>query len=416
MKVIKKMINNIPVTFIKTKKFKSIAGALYFTSSATNEKITTRALLRDILIYNTKKYPTNEELNINCLENYDAYYGVSSSRTGNSFTNSFCFRTLEDEYTKKGNLKKVIDTFCEIIFNPNVKNNGFDKKSFETRQKKIKESYEKLKENQRAYAEHRILNYLNQNKAYSYKLSLETLNKITPESLYEEYLDMINNSYVSLIIVGNVDENDSVYEKIPNNIKTNIKYHLDLYINNDDEKEKENVKETANGTQNVLQLIYYLKNMNHYELNYVMPIYKMILGGGGSSRLFDSVREKNSLAYYCFARYEKDDNILEVITGIEKENYEKAIKIIKEEKDKMSSISEEELENAKKELVSSLLESQDNIFNVMGRKRTEDVFNLPSIEEYLEKLNDVNKEEVENINKKVQLGLCYFLQGSDNNE
>lgn len=416
MKIIEKVINNIPVTFIKTTKFKSIAGALYFTSPVDEKKITTRMLLRDVLVHSTKKYKTNEELNINCLENYDAYYGASTSRNGNLFSNSFAFRTLEDNYTEKGNLEKVIDTFCEIVFNPNVISNKFEQKGFDIKKKIIKESYEKIKESQRVYAEHSILKYLNQNKAYSYDLNLDILNDITPESLYDEYLDMINNSSVSIIIAGNVDENDTIYEKIVKNIKSNINYDMDIYINNDDEKRQDDVIETSSGTENVLQLVYYLKNMSDYELHYVMPIYKMILGGGGSSRLFDSVREKNSLAYYCFARYEKDDKTMEVITGIEKKNYEKAVKIIEEEKEKMNSITEEEVEDTKKELISSLLESLDNIFNVIGRVRTEEVFNIPGIDEFIDKFNGVTKEEIESLNKKIELGLIYFLEGCDNIE
>ena len=38
MKIIEKIINGIPVTFIKTKKFKSIAGVLCFDSFVTEEK------------------------------------------------------------------------------------------------------------------------------------------------------------------------------------------------------------------------------------------------------------------------------------------------------------------------------------------------------------------------------------------
>lgn len=416
MKIINKTINDISVTFLKTNKFKSIVGALYFKSPVTKEKMTTRKLLRSIMIDSCKKYNTSEKLNINGLENYDAYYSAGASRIGNYFYNTFKFETLEDKYTTKGNLKNVIETFCEIVFNPNVDNNEFNKESFDMKFKRLKESYERTKENQRAYAQRRILTHLNQKKAYSYDFDLDILNDITPKSLYKEYQDMINNSEVSLIIAGNVDENDKIYEKITSNIKSNVKYDLDLYINNNDEKNEEKIKEEkSSGTQNVLQMVCYLKNMSIYELNYVMPIYSNILGGGATSRLFNSVREENSLAYYCFSRYEKDDNILEIITGIEKDNLKKAINIIKEELKNMSDIKQEEIDLSKKELSSSLKESQDNIFNVLGRFHNEKIFSLPNIEEFLEKLNKVTKEDVENINKKVELGLIYFLQGCDNN-
>lgn len=416
MDIINKVINNVNVTFIKTKKFKSIAGILYFESFVTRKKMTTRTFLRNMLIYNTKKFPTNEDLNTNCLENFDASFGANSYRTGDIYTNSFYFKTLQDEYTKEGNLENVVDTFCEIVFNPNVIDGQFDKKSFDNRKKKLKEFYERIKENQRDYAEHRIIKFLNQNKEYSYQFEIEELEKITPSSLYKEYQDMIDNSKVSLLLVGNIDENDKVYEKITEKIKNNINHNFKLYINNDDEQKTEDVIETSTGTQAVLHILYYLKNMTDYEINYVMPIYKMIFGAAGSSRLFDVVREKNSLAYYCFARLEKDDNTLEVLAGIEEKNYDKTIKLIDEEFDKMSTIKEEEIENAKKELISSLLESQDNILNVISRKKTEQVYNLPDYDGYIKQLETVSKGDVENINKKIHFGFRYFLKGSDNNE
>ena len=153
--------------------------------------------------------------------------------------------------------------------------------------------------------------------------------------------------------------------------------------------------------------------MSEYELNYVMPLYRIILGGSGNSRLFDSVREKNSLAYYCFARLEKDDNLLEIITGIEKENYQRAVKIIKEELKKMEKITDEELNTAKKELISSLLESMDYIDNIVARYHNEKLFGLPNVNDFIKKLNGVTKEEVENVSKRVILKLSYFLKESD---
>lgn len=414
MKIIEKIINGIPVTFIKTKKFKSIAGVLCFDSFVTEEKMTTGPLLRDVLIYSTKKFDTPEKLNINSLENFGAAIGANAYRIGNMYTNSFYFQTLEDKYTEAGNLDNVIDTFCEIIFNPNVENGSFEEKDFKNRKKRIKESYERLKENQRAYAEYRVVKHLNKNKAYSYELDLDILNEITPKSLYENYNSMINNSRVSLLIIGDIDENDDGYNKIINRVKSNTNHKFDMYISNDDEEQKDDIIETSTGTQAVLHNLYYLKNMSKYELDYVLPIYRIIFGGS-SSRLFNTVREEHSLAYYCFARTEKDDAILEVIAGIEEKNYGKAIKIIEEEKNKMNKVTEEEIKNAKKELISSLLESQDDILNIISRKKNEIDFNLPNMSEYINKINNVKKEEVENINNKIHLGFRYFLKGSDNN-
>ena len=74
MKIIKKIINNVPVTFIITKKFKSVAGALVFKRKITRKKFVSSSFLRMLMLENTKKYNTFAKLNINAMENYDAYY------------------------------------------------------------------------------------------------------------------------------------------------------------------------------------------------------------------------------------------------------------------------------------------------------------------------------------------------------
>lgn len=415
MKIVKKVINNVPVTFIITKKFKSVAGALVFKRKISRKKFVVSSFLRMIMTENTKKYDTSAKLSIRAMENYDAYYCINNRRDGNYLSNSFCFKTLNDKYTEENNLSKVIDTFNEIIFNPNVNDNMFDKNTFDKKYKELEISIKRRKENQRNYASHRLCNLLNQDKAYSYDIELSDLKEITPKSLYEDYVDMIENSSVELFLAGDINPDDKVFESIVKNIKSNKNIDTNLYISNDDENEEyKEYNEKGYGMQGVLSMILYLKNITSYEINYVMPIYNVILGGGSDSRLFNSVRKDNSLAYYCFSRLEKDDNLIQIIAGIEKENLKKAIDIIKDTLDGMNNITDDEIENAKKELSSGLIGSQDDILNVIFRKAMENMYNLPDCFDYIEKLNNVTKEEIINMNKKVFLGFSYYLE--ENNE
>ncbi len=414
MKIIKKIINNVPVTFIITKKFKSVAGALVFKRKITRKRFVSSSFLRMLMLENTKKYNTFAKLNINAMENYDAYYGAENRRDGNYISNVFYFKALNDKYTEENNLSRVIDTFNEIVFNPNVNNNMFDKKTFKKKYKDIEVSIKRRKENQRVYASHRLSKLLNQNKAYSYDIELSDLKDITLESLYEDYVDMMENSCVELVLAGDISDCDKVFESIAKNVKNNKMVDANLYISNDDEGlECKEYNEKGYGMQGVLNMVLYLKNITFYEINYVMPIYNVILGGGSNSRLFNSVREDNSLAYYCFSRLEKDDNLIQIISGIEKENEKKAIDIIKDTLSNMNNITDDEVYNAKKELKSGLISSQDYILNVISRKLIENMYNLPDCSNYIEKLNSVTKEEIININKKVFLGLIYYLEGND---
>lgn len=412
MEILKKTINNVPVTIIKTDKFKSVAGRLYFKSPVTREKMTSRAVLRNILLDSCKKYDTSEKLYIKSLECYDASLYASSSRVGNYYITSFTFSTLIDKYTKEGNLKDVIDLFCEIIFNPLVSNFAFDQDTFDLIYETKKSALEKIKEDSSSYIERQVLKNLDKNKAYTYMSDLKYLNKITSKSLYDDYLDMINNSSVSLVLAGDIDFDNPIIDIITSKIKKNKKFDAKLLIDNDKEKiENKVITEDFFGTQNIINYVLYLKNLTDFERNYVAPLYRIILGGGVSSRLFSIIREENKLAYYSFARYEKDDSLMYIIMGIEKENFDKAYNLTNKIIDEMKNISDEEVLYAKRSYITSYMELQDKITNVIGSYNKLNLFDIKDDNELIENINKVTKEDIEKFASKVYPHLCYFLKG-----
>lgn len=412
MKILKREVNNVPVTIIKTDKFKQVAGRLYFKSPVSKSTITNRMMLRNMLMESCKKYDTSEKLYIKSLECYDASLYASSSRVGNYHITSFTFSTLIDKYTKEGNLKDVIDLFCEIIFNPLVSNFAFDQDTFDLIYETKKSALEKIKEDSSSYIERQVLKNLDENKAYTYMSDLKYLNKITSKSLYDDYLDMINNSSVSLVLAGDIDFDNPIIDIITSKIKKNKKFDAKLLIDNDKEKiENKVIKEDFFGTQNIINYVLYLKNLTDFERNYVASLYRIILGGGVSSRLFSIIREENKLAYYSFARYEKDDSLMYIIMGIEKENFDKAYKLTNKIIDEMKNISDEEVWYAKRSYITSYMELQDKITNVIGSYNKLNLFDIKDDNELIENINKVTKEDIEKFASKVYPHLCYFLKG-----
>lgn len=412
MKILKREVNNVPVTIIKTNKFKQVAGRLYFKSPVLKSTITNRMMLRNMLMESCKKYDTSEKLYIKSLECYDASLYASSSRVGNYHITGFTFSTLIDKYTKDGNLKDLIDLFCEIIFNPLVSNFAFDQDTFDLIYETKKSALEKIKEDSSSYIERQILKNLDKNKAYTYMSDLKYLNKITSKSLYDDYLDMINNSSVSLVLAGDIDFDNPIIDIITSKIKKNKKFDAKLLIDNDKEKiENKVITEDFFGTQNIINYVLYLKNLTDFERNYVAPLYRIILGGGVSSRLFSIIREENKLAYYSFARYEKDDSLMYIIMGIEKENFDKAYNLTNKIIDEMKNISDEEVLYAKRSYITSYMELQDKITNVIGSYNKLNLFDIKDDNELIENINKVTKEDIEKFAYKIYPHLCYFLKG-----
>ena len=126
--------------------------------------------------------------------------------------------------------------------------------------------------------------------------------------------------------------------------------------------------EEMNISQSKLSIGCKISNINDFDRNYVLPIYSIILGGGSSSKLFNNVREKNSLCYYISASGNKLDNILFITSGINAKNYDKCLLLIKKELKNMQkgNFTEDDIEKAKTQYITMLDELWEDPFQIIS--------------------------------------------------
>ena len=411
MKVIKKVINNVPVTYIKTDKFKSIAGRLHFRTLTTKEKTTTRNLLKNIMIDNCMKYNTNKKLNLNCLENYDATYYSSVYQDGNYITNAFTFHSINDKFIDDIITDKVVDTFCEIIFYPNVNKMGFNKKTFDLCYKRMMESIKRKKEDPDAYCFYKLNNLMGSDKPYAFDEEVSVLKKQTPKTIYDEYNNMLNESEVSLYLIGDFDY-EKVAKKITKKIKSNIKYNDEIVVKNDFRKSMVSDECFLLTSASVLSVGFKCKDLTDFERVNVLPIYVNILGGGATSRCFSEIREKNSLAYYCYASYKKLYGIFYIYAGIKKENKDKTLKLMLRMQEGMKKITQKELDIAKQEIITQFKQLNDNYLKLLSAYYFTDITGEDIMEEKMKKYQSVTIQDVQNVHKKI-IKDAYFFVGGD---
>ena len=90
--------------------------------------------------------------------------------------------------------------------------------------------------------------------------------------------------------------------------------------------------------------------------------------------------------------------------------------IIKQQIEDMKNgdFTEEEIENIKQGIISTIVAMDDEqdtlIIYFLGQELGNSNVNL---EQYVEKIQNVNKEQIENIAKKVKLNTIYFLKGKE---
>ena len=167
-------------------------------------------------------------------------------------------------------------------------------------------------------------------------------------------------------------------------------------------------------TQTNLVEIYSLNNLTEKEMNYVMPLFNMIWGSGSlESKLYKSLREEHSLCYNVTTFYQKYDFSLIVHTAIDEENTKLALKLIKESLSKMCKgvIEEEELENVKNLLITSLNLILDSPNRLIDMYLFKNIADLKDIEDRIDELKKVTIKDLVLLAKKINLIMTFRIRG-----
>ena len=247
----------------------------------------------------------------------------------------------------------------------------------------------------------------------------EDVDKITIKDISDYYNWLIHNSKIDIFISGDINVKQIEKSLRENENIKKLKPRIENYILNNEFTESKQIVENINEisekmdvTQGKLVIgLDILSNMENLQI--VSLVYNTILGDGANSMMFQNVREKASLAYSARSTFVKQKLNIFIRCGIQIENYEKAVDLIKVQLDniKNGEFSEEDVQNAKTYLISSLKnveEEQDTeIIYYIGQEISKT--NM-SLEEYISKIETVTKEQVVELANSIQINTVYFLK------
>lgn len=405
---------------INTNKFKTIKVTVNFRAKSLEDEVTIRNILKMILLNSCKDYPKEKDLIIESENLYDLKVSSLSSRVGNYSILSFNLEFLNEKYTEKNMNEYSLDFFMNLLFKPNVLDNKFDQTSFNIVTNVLRKSINSIKDNKTKYSIIKVLEVMNHNMPYSFNPfgKIEELNSITPESLYEYYKKVLTNDLVDILVVGEVDS-EKIREYFTNNFKVNTykKVKDDILLPNIlPRKRVKKVIEKDNVNQSKLAIGLRINNMTDYERKYVLRVYNEILGGGGNSMLFNTVREKHSLAYYINSFSQFYDNITVIYAGVNSSKINMAIKLIKDTLNKMGkgNFSDEDLNNAIQTIISAIEVSEDSNTGIINNYYAQSLVDADNLDIKIKKYSNITKEDVVNIAKKIKMDTIYILEGDTN--
>lgn len=401
---------------INTEKFKTNLCAVFLTFPLEYENATKDTLIALMLKRGSKNLKTREEITSKLAELYGAEFESGIEKSGDNHVLKFYLESLNEEYLPKKEdlLKQSINVLLDIVFNPNINNDEFNNEYLNQEKNNLEQIINSKIDNKAMYALNRTIEEMYKGKPYGvYKYGyVEQLKDITAKNLYEYYKKLIDTCKIDIFISGkNINIEDIKENPIIKELKERKNNYIKQGLGSNENNEKV-VEEKMDIAQGKLVIGIDLK-LKEESLRYAVQVYNTILGGSASSKLFKNVREKASLAYTVSSNYMKLKSNIFIRAGIEIENYDKTLEIIKEQLKDMeeSNFSEEDISQAKRTILSSINnieEEQDiELSYYYGQELSE---KMMTIEEYKNNIEKVTREEINNVAKSLSINTIYFLR------
>ena len=415
----------IKLHLIKNDKFKTNLISVFITRPLNREEVTKNALIPAVLRRGTENLKTQEDINKQLENMYGSNFNCGIEKTGDNHVIKFYLESLNDNFISdtESLVQNSINTLFDIVFNPLLIENKFNTEYIDGEKNNLKQIINAKIDNKNLYSLIRCTEEMYKDKPYSlYKYGYsEDLEKIDAKNLYEYYTKVINESKIDIFISGDLDSNqtENIVRENMNIKKLNDrerKFIVNIQdsenINNDKVNE---VEEKMDVTQGKLVIGLNINNVSKDDKNTMFNaiLYNTILGDSANSKLFQNVREKAHLAYTTRSTYIRPKNIIFVRAGIEIDNYQKALDIIKEQLEDMKNgnFTDDEINNAKNYLyssINSIEEEQDTEITYYFGQELSQAFYSP--EEYKKNIELVNKEQIINIANNISINTIYFLK------
>lgn len=414
-------VNGLSVHTLQTKKFKTNTIVLKLLAPLNKQDVTYRALLPYVLQRGTKNFPTSTSLRQHLDELYGATLHVDLAKKGENHIISFRMEIANEKFLSDSTplLEKGIKLLSEIILDPVLEGAVFKEEIVTQEKRTMKQRIQSVYDDKMRYSNLRLVQEMCKEEPYALHVNgeIDDIDGISPKSLFDYYQKALRSDKIDLYVVGDLNQQEvegyaKKYFSFDNAFEPAVEETFTK-----DVKEKEVIEE-QDVKQGKLNIGYRTNSTYRADDYYALQVFNGIFGGFSHSKLFINVREKASLAYYAASRVESHKGLLMVMSGIEDQNYDQAVTIIREQMAAMKKgdFTDQEFAQTKAVIRNQLLETIDTPYGIVEIVYHNIIAQINrSFDEYLQGIEKVTKEDVVKVGKKVELDTIYFLKGMGGN-
>lgn len=414
--------NGVQIHLYPTDKYKMNTIVLSFLMDIKEGEATANAIIPHLLMRGSQLFPTSEQIQTRLADLYGASLSVGVGKKGETQLLQFVCKVANEKYVGEPEslLEQAMALMADVVLRPQTEQGAFLQKYTEQEKDQHRKRIESITDDKIAYAAERCQEVMTDGERFAIPRlgRVEDLAQWDAKSLFEHYQKVIATAPVHIHIVGHVDTEETfrLVEQIFQIPRKGEQTIAATEVISKVEEVRE-VIDQMDVTQGKLNLGLRTGGISYKDLQYpALILYNAILGGFPHSKLFVNVREKESLAYYASSRLEPFKGVMFIQSGIEVDKYERALEIMKVQLEtmKQGDISETEMSYSINGLINqyrTALDLAESLADVHLGGIVSGIYR--PLEEQIEAISQVTKEDVVQVAQQVNLDTIYFLRNKE---
>lgn len=414
-----RIMDNVYLTYIPSEKFKTSLLSAQMVMPLKKETAGLNALLVNVLSRGTAQYPDLTAISRRLDLLYGARLEPTVRKKGENQVFGFVASCVDDRLLpgEERLLEPLADLMGEMLINPATRSGRLRGDYVESERANLADLIRSDINDKRQYAARRLMEEMCAEEAYGLnRLGIaEEVERISLQKLNRHYKEILPTVHVELFYCGSAPEKRVVgtftraFAGLPR-----IGRQLEPAVTT-----RRDAPDTARIVEEVLDVSQGKLCMGFRCDSDDMPAMMMVnamFGGTSSSKLFMNVREKLSLCYYASSGYHRRKGILTVSSGIECNNFQRAVDEIQTQLEALREgfWDEDELTIARSALRSSLRTMEDSAgaledFSI-GQVATGSDETIPSL---MVALEQVTPQRIRDAAAGIKLDTIYFLKGKE---
>ncbi len=412
------LLDNVFLTYVPADKFKTDFLSAQFITPLRAETAGLNALLPAVLQRGTVQYPDMQRLSAALDLLYGATIEHSVRKRGESQLWGFLATCVDDAFLPDGSklLEPLTGLLGQLICQPVLEGGTLSPAYVASERTNLIDAIRSAIDEKRTFAARRLLEEMCRGEAYglSHIGDEASVAAITPEALTAHYRAAIAQSRLELYYCGRAERErvESAFQTAFRSLPRAEDPILTPPQAHPPRQSPQVIREQMDVSQGKLSVGYSVDT----DDKDAVVVMNTMFGATSNSKLFLNVREKLSLCYYASSTYHRSKNMITVASGIEFENYQKALDEIGAQLSAMQNgdweaweltAARSSLSNGHRSIFDSASQLEDFYMGQIATGRDDDP------EKLLEAALAVTPERIQSAAKAVKLDTIYFLTGKE---